>query len=1377
MDTLNYDTEFFQDLNTKVFDTIAKDNLEIDAKTVSDVLGKLNPNVAAESFLREHKLYSQEYQSYEDALEKVKTGDLELVAQDKTNLFLKGAVNELNLNQEIGVFGEGGLFVRIPTEVRKETQGSSLSNISSAVKAGIFKNIGELTGIAVDLLPDETQEEVANYFKSIEVGDKGESVYSVAEKMSRAAAPLADPPQVGGIEKAIGETGAVLLGGKLIKDIAKSTISKVTKKSIPKSMVKDVGEDVFSYGTAAILMTDADESLVNSITESFPESKEYLNALVVNPTDPRATEYFKRLIQEGVIVGSLSSIIRGASIGIQKTKAIKNGILKSKDIPVDDKIKEINIVNDNGEFVQEVKVNQPISLLTDSNKGSVETNWLSRNLTSKQGFDEKTFRTFNKKSDQAGADAVVIRNKSKKLQRAIEQAFGIKYKDLNPEQITTLNNALGKELSIGEGMSKKIKTAFEKPISKRTDKDREILEGYYSQLNDASRANQKEALDSLPEELKDTVLEMRRSIDSYSNELSKLGFDKKINATIDAKNGIYMNTEYEAFVNPAYMKKLKKAVKGPDVDILLDDLELVEALDGARNFFKRQLEPTPKEGADVDGLMNQFVESITKGDVELFDFLAGQKSLKSSRPGTDKVLNTRELIPSELRRVLRQVDDPLQRFSATLKKQTDLISEVNFINDIKKIADNSGYSSDIYNVAEGAAGRFTSKLEGSASPYVEQALGKNPLADVFVTKDFKEMFDKGLEVAYPDNVITKSLAGLGSAASLSQTVLSEATHLINVKGNMIMMAANGNLDALFTKVKNVKDVVQAVPKLQNLYGRTTKGVTFKDQDINVDELSKMYRLGLIDNSVTAEMITKGFDSTFKGPILSKVREKVIDPLSNIYRGEDAAFKLLSYYKELDQYAKAFPDMPTEQIEQYAAEVVKNTLPSYSNLPRAIKALKGAPLGAFPAFFVESIRTAKNIAKIGMKDLKNGAALTARGVASGDKELIKQGAMLTRIGTRRTASMGAVAYGAEEYFTYRNSEMGITPREDQILSSLGPRWENGTTLKEYQTSLMMNERGDIGYTYVNQSFSDPYDVIRKIYKITAAYASSPGEEDVNHIPFEKYLMDNLSLLAPVVGPSLMVQSITEAITGEDEYGQPIGEGGVGELVTRLGKAAAPLEPRTIKDIREIVDLVGKTDVGPTGYPKRLEDKLARLYGTRQVTVDLGKSVRYNAYKINSKIKSYENVFNKEISKLQQYPQITVELKNKLYEKLDTLVVKSREEQAKLTSLYDDIKSLSYRKEDKKGNVTKHQMSDKDIYKLLSREGTEKIDDRLLTSIADRGTNSRGVFTPFKIKNKLKKIKRGLPKDQGEDLIREIENRYANQVNTPLLTIDISNTGSK
>ena len=103
------------------------------------------------------------------------------------------------------------------------------------------------------------------------------------------------------------------------------------------------------------------------------------------------------------------------------------------------------------------------------------------------------------------------------------------------------------------------------------------------------------------------------------------------------------------------------------------------------------------------------------------------------------------------------------------------------------------------------------------------------------------------------------------------------------------------------------------------------------------------------------------------------------------------------------------------------------------------------------FFVESIRTAKNIAKVGMKDLKKGSVLTARGVASGDKELIKQGAMLTRIGTRRVASMGAVAYGAEEYFTYQNADMGIDPKSDKILSSLGPRWENGTTLKEYPNS--------------------------------------------------------------------------------------------------------------------------------------------------------------------------------------------------------------------------------------------------------------------------------------------------------------------------------------
>ena len=1357
MSSLNYETNSFLKLEDKVYNALEAGGLDGTKANVANVLKKIDPTVSPKSFYEEHNKRVDELDLYNKTLKQIEQGKLELVAQDKTNLLVKDKGAE-----DPGFFGKGGTYVRIPSQVRAETQPYDPSNLAATAAGKLAGTIRPMVGFAVDFISPEAQQSIAEYLKSIPVGEK-ENLYTMGQGLLRGFESFTDPPQLGPMEKASAELAATMVGGNVLKNV----LNKKTKQPINRTLLGEVTEDTLTYGTAGIFVTDADEAIVNMIAESFPESKEYIGALVVNPEDSQALEYIKRLPAEFGLTASISSILKGIGRIRAKRKAHDAGILDPKNLPIDDNIKQVNVKEDGGEIGQAVEIEQPVRLLTDK-KGKISTGFFKgkfnpiRMLTSRQGFDEQTFRAINKKSDQAGKNAVLIRTKASKLKRAIERAYGIKYEDLNAQQINTLNEALGKELPVGEKISKKLNTALSKSSAQRTDADRTLIDNYYSQLNDAARANQKQALDSLPEELRDTVLEMRNAIDSYSNQLSKLGLTDKINATINAKKGIYMNTEYEAFVNPAYMKKLKKAVEGSDVK----DSELVAALDGARKFFKSHLKPG--EGGNVDGLMNQFVESITKNDEGLFEFLTEKNIIKASRPGTDKVLNTRELIPAELRRVLRQVDDPLQRVSATLKKQTDLITDINFIKDIREIAEDSGYSSDIYRITGKPEDKFTQSLEGTASPYVEQALAKNPLAEVFVTKPFKEMFEEGLEIAEPENIFSKSLMGLSSAASLSQTVLSEATHLINIKGNMIMMAANGNLDAVLTQAKNVADVVQAAPRIENLIGRKTKGATFKDHDINVDELSKLYSLGLIDNSVTAEMITKGFDAAIKGPVLKKIKEKAIDPLSNVYRGEDAAFKLLSYYKELDQYAKAFPDMPKEQLEVYVADVVKNTLPSYSNLPRAIKALKSLPLGAFPAFFVESIRTSKNIAKIGIQDLQKGAALTARGVASGDKELIKQGAMLTRIGTRRVASLGAVAYAGETYFTYRNSEMGITPREDQILSSLGPRWENGTTLKEYQTPLIMDDKGDIKYTYINQSFSDPYDVIRKIYKITAAYTASPPEGEVGHIPFDQYLQDNIKLLAPVAGPSLMVQSITEAITGMDEFGQPIGEGGMQELLTRLGKAASPLEPRTVKDIREVVDLIDKSGVGETGYPKRLEDKLARLYGTRQVTVDLGKNVRFNAYKINSQINNYNRLFNKEISALQQYNNITPKIKEDLFKKLDSIVKKSFDEQGKLTTLYNDVKSLSYGVKDKDGNVQQRdQMTDEVLEKLLVRQGTEKIDDNMLTSIAKRGNNTFGEFVPPEITNELKKIKRELPKGQAEALIREINQRYSSLKGNPLI----------
>ena len=85
MDTLNYNTEKFLDLNTKVFDTLNAQGLEKTKKNISNVLGQIDSTVSPNSFFREHNLYSDEYKTYRDEVHKIKetsTGAKKAIKKD-----------------------------------------------------------------------------------------------------------------------------------------------------------------------------------------------------------------------------------------------------------------------------------------------------------------------------------------------------------------------------------------------------------------------------------------------------------------------------------------------------------------------------------------------------------------------------------------------------------------------------------------------------------------------------------------------------------------------------------------------------------------------------------------------------------------------------------------------------------------------------------------------------------------------------------------------------------------------------------------------------------------------------------------------------------------------------------------------------------------------------------------------------------------------------------------------------------------------------------------------------------------------------------------------------------------------------------------------
>ena len=70
--------------------------------------------------------------------------------------------------------------------------------------------------------------------------------------------------------------------------------------------------------------------------------------------------------------------------------------------------------------------------------------------------------------------------------------------------------------------------------------------------------------------------------------------------------------------------------------------------------------------------------------------------------------------------------------------------------------------------------------------------------------------------------------------------------------------------------------------------------------------------------------------------LLKPVDKAVEPFKKLYRGEDTYFKVLNYYSELDKYSKAFPKASIDEVEKLARDVVLDTLPTYSRIPRLLK---------------------------------------------------------------------------------------------------------------------------------------------------------------------------------------------------------------------------------------------------------------------------------------------------------------------------------------------------------------------------------------------------------------------------------------------------------
>ena len=360
------------------------------------------------------------------------------------------------------------------------------------------------------------------------------------------------------------------------------------------------------------------------------------------------------------------------------------------------------------------------------------------------------------------------------------------------------------------------------------------------------------------------------------------------------------------------------------------------------------------------------------------------------------------------------------------------------------------------------------------------------------------------------------------AAQAAKTIYSPLTQVRNFLSGSFLTMANGNM-------------MRGMP-----FGDSLRLTAGKAANLTDDEFSNLFQitgnLGLRDQNLTVQefrnLLKEGSDLTVAGKAQSGVnwaKERIpfAKSLERLYSDSDTYWKLVNWSAERAKYANAFrraglrPDAldsisdqlvrsgigtrtgelsgTASYLDTLAGDIVKNTQPTYSRVPEAVKMVRRIPVvGNFVAFPAEVIRNTGNILDQGLRDM----SFSAKSLVDAGTITAKEGALLERqiraIGAQRLSGYmaSAVAVPAGVQFAAARTlgwdgEDGRPSIED--LDKLAPSYMRGHQL------VPISAAGDPDVEYIDLSYMMPYDFVMtpvraalQVYSETGAVSESQAE---------------------------------------------------------------------------------------------------------------------------------------------------------------------------------------------------------------------------------------------------------------------------------------------
>ena len=675
------------------------------------------------------------------------------------------------------------------------------------------------------------------------------------------------------------------------------------------------------------------------------------------------------------------------------------------------------------------------------------------------------------------------------------------------------------------------------------------------------------------------------------------------------------------------------------------------AAEAVKNTKKMFIDQAKKNGVKLtDGQAENYVNQLIKTfrmpkGLKLNKPLSPAFKMPMFRKGTtleDMVnLDNSKLINKETRKNLDalfgKTQNPMETILSGTTKLSLLTRRNQFFNDLLTESDKLGAKSSagrkmFYNADEVQDGTALKELNTEKFRQINldpsgklEAGSTNPLNGMYAIDEIADALEETNKNLLGDGLLGQIYSGLvlypKATSQMAKTILSPITHVRNFVSAGAFATANGiipDAEAIKFSYQALQAPLKGMRKQNERYRRMLQlGVT--NSNVRLGDLR-----GLIGDTNLVENA-----STIAPRWLSRFASKARGLGEDLYTAEDDFWKMASFSVESRRLGKAYQNAGIKrsinEIEEEAADIIRNNIPNYDYVSDFVKGLRKLPLGNFVSFPAEIMRTGTNIARRGLKEIN----MTMKN----DKgEMVKP---LARIGYQRLIGMAATtaAIPAGTVAAFKTIH-NVSQDEIEALRRYVADWSKNSTLLPIRDK----ETGKLD-KYIDFSHANPYDIlVRPFQTITNAVAAGREDEDGMMGDFLKGMFEaGKEVASPFITESIWTEAISDLLIrggrtreGFEVFNDQDSDGNkVTKIMAHLVKSQAPLSYPTLKRLK--LSLKNKDDpdsFDPQGRQFEFGDELWGFVGARKVKVDPERTFKYKIANFQRGSRDSRRLFTKE-----------------------------------------------------------------------------------------------------------------------------------------------------